>query len=1070
MNTQAMNEHQGIAGQARNDKPVSSFSIILAFVCLTLVGLALVPLLPVKLSPSQTLPQINVHFNMPGNASRVVEMEATSKLEAMLSRIKGIESISSTSGNGWGNISIRLDKHVNIDAARFEVSTIVRQLWPQLPEGISYPAISFNRSDEDAGRPFLVFTINSPANPIIIQQFTENNIKPQLAQIAGVNRLDVSGAMPLEWKLEYDYKRLETVGITVQDIQTAISHYLNREFMGIASIRESGEWIRIALVPDHTGANTFNPEKITVKNRNGKLISLDQLVTVSHPEQEAQSFYRINGLNSVYMSITADDNANQLDLSRKIKDKLDDLHVLFPAGYEIHTSYDATEYIQKELDKIYFRTGLTLLILLIFVLVIYRSFKYLLLIFLSLCANIAIAVVFYYFGGLEMQLYSLAGITISLTLVIDNTIVMSDQIIRQHNKKAFMAILTATVTTIASLAIIFFMDEKIRLNLLDFAKVMIINLTVSLFVALFLVPALIEKLKIGKGRRAKGKKRRIFRLLPFAFSRFYTALCCFTWRWRVPVCVLLILVFGLPVFLLPEKMEGEGKGVELYNKTLGSAFYKEKIKPHTDVWLGGTLRLFVQKVFEGSYFTDRQETSIYMTATLPNGATISQMNTLMQRMESYISQFPEIRQFQTNIQNARRADIRIQFTKQSERSGFPYLLKSKLITKSMELGGGSWGVYGLGDGFSNDVRESAGSYRVILRGFNYDELSDLTEQFKSKLLEHPRIKEVTTGSEFSWFKDDYQEFTFNLNKERLAQENIQPIQLFASLKPLFGQDIRAGELPGEYGLERIVLHSRQSKEYDIWSLEHIPGKIGDEKEYKLSELARLEKAQAPQNIVKEDQQYRLCLQYEYIGAYEQGRKMLERNVKEFKGQMPLGYSIENQDRMWNWGKDNSKQYGLLLLIFVIIYFTCSILFNSLKQPLSVIFVIPISFIGIFLTFYLFKLNFDQGGFASFILLCGISVNANIYILNEYNNIRKAIPNISPLQAYIQAWNAKISPIFLTVISTVLGFIPFMTGESKEAFWFPLAAGTIGGLILSLIGTFLFLPLFMGVAKNYFRKL
>jgi multidrug efflux pump subunit AcrB len=189
---------------------------------------------------------------------------------------------------------------------------------------------------------------------------------------------------------------------------------------------------------------------------------------------------------------------------------------------------------------------------------------------------------------------------------------------------------------------------------------------------------------------------------------------------------------------------------------------------------------------------------------------------------------------------------------------------------------------------------------------------------------------------------------------------------------------------------------------------------------------------------------------------------LKDNIKAFSKLLPLGYTVENQNNSWSWGRSNSKQYLLLLLIFVIIYFTCSILFNSFKQPLWVIFVIPISFIGIFLTFYLFKLKFDQGGFASFILLCGLSVNANIYILNEYNNIRKRPESISPLQAYIEAWNAKIRPIFLTVISTILGFIPFMIGQYKEPFWFPLAAGTIGGLVASLLGLFCFLPLFMGV--------
>lgn len=137
----------------------------------------------------------------------------------------------------------------------------------------------------------------------------------------------------------------------------------------------------------------------------------------------------------------------------------------------------------------------------------------------------------------------------------------------------------------------------------------------------------------------------------------------------------------------------------------------------------------------------------------------------------------------------------------------------------------------------------------------------------------------------------------------------------------------------------------------------------------------------------------------------------------------------------------------------------------MKQPLAIIFVIPVSYIGVFLTFYWFRLNFDQGGFASFVLLCGITVNASIYILNEYNSIRRRFPRLSMLRAYTKAWNAKVIPIFLTVVSTILGFIPFMVGTEREAFWFPLAAGTIGGLIMSVIGIFFFLPVFCLKRKN-----
>ena len=1038
----------------------SPFTLIVTFVCLSLVGLALMPLLPVKLSPSRTLPGLTVSFNMPGNSSRVIEAEVTSRLEAMLSRVKGVKGINSTSDNGSGSITLEMDKHADMDATRFEVSTIVRQTWPQLPEGVSYPQIHASRSNTNASRPFMTYTLNAPSAPFLIQRYAEENIKPVLGQLKGVYKVDLTGATPMEWQLEYDNVQLSQLGITLSDIQSAISGHYEKEFLGICSIEKDTndrEWIR--LVRTATGKETeFHPGDIRLKTADGTLVGLDKLVKVMHVEAEPTSYYRINGLNSIYLNLTAEETANQLELSKQVKLKMFELEQKMPAGYEVHVGYDATEYIQKELDKIYFRTGLTILILLVFVALITWNLRYLFLIVTSLSVNIAIAFIFYYAFGLEMQLYSLAGITISLNLVIDNTIVMTDHIRNRHNLKAFVSVLAATLTTVGALVIIFFLDDKLRLDLQDFAAVVIINLLVSLFVALFFVPAMIEKIKLidtkKKQLRSWVKRPAVY------FSRVYQRLIGWFCRYRVLACILLVLAFGLPVFLLPEKMEGEGIVAEYYNKVFNNSTYKEKVKPIVDKALGGSLRLFVDKVYSGSYFNrDEGETVLSITATMPNGTTLEQMNVLIKKMETYLTEFKEIKQFQTSIYSSRRASIQVYFTKEHQHSGFPYTLKANVISKALQLGGGSWGVYGLQDqGFSNDVRESAGSFRVKMYGYNYDELAYWGEKLKEKLLGHRRIKEVTINSEFSWWKDDYSEFFLDLDKHRLAKENITGMQLFTALRPVFGRDISCGTIVYDNQPEVLRLTSHQSSEYDVWSLANIPFQING-KNYKLADFATVEKGASPQKVAKEDQQYRLCLQYEYIGSGEQGRKLLKKDLEEFNAGLPMGYVAEDEQQSWSWGKKDNKQYALLLIVISIIFFTTSILFNSLKQPLTIIFVIPISYIGVFLTFYLFGLNFDQGGFASFVLLCGITVNASIYILNEYNAVRRRFPKLVPVRAFVKAWNAKIVPIFLTVVSTILGFIPFMVGTGKEAFWFPLAAGTIGGLAMSIVGIFIFLPIF-----------
>ena len=184
---------------------------------------------------------------MPGNSARVVETEVTSRLEGILSRVNGIKSITSTSDNGSGYIQISLDKHADIDATRFEVSTLVRQLWPQLPEGVSYPLISTQRSDDNASRPFMTYTLNAPATPNVIQRYGEEHIKPQLAALNGIYKVELSGATPMEWRIVYDNGQLERIGVGVQDILTAISERYGREFLGICELETAGktEWIRL---------------------------------------------------------------------------------------------------------------------------------------------------------------------------------------------------------------------------------------------------------------------------------------------------------------------------------------------------------------------------------------------------------------------------------------------------------------------------------------------------------------------------------------------------------------------------------------------------------------------------------------------------------------------------------------------------------------------------------------------------------------------------------------------------------------------------------------------------------
>lgn len=1033
-----------------------SFTIIVIFIALSIVGCALLPLLPVKKVPSQNLPSITVSFSLYGNSARTIETEATSRIESALARVSGVRAISSRSSSGNGSITIWLDRHTDIQTARFEVSAMVRQIWDELPDGTSYPNIYVSRVDDDSAMPMLTYTINAGSNANDIKATAEDILSTGVAGVKGVSRVVVSGGNPMEWQLEYDADRLDAAHVTPENLRQAISRHYSSTYYDIGMVTSANDssWIRIASAPSGDLSSPPDLRSITVTGNDGTITTLDRLVTMTRRESNPTGYYRINGLNSVYMRIYADENANQLTLVKEVKALLPALVKKLPAGYSIDCTQDITRSISGELNKIYFRTTLTFLILLLFIALVTLNMRYVLLVTISLVINLAIAVILYYACEVEIQMYSLAGITISLNLVIDNIIVMVDHYTRRRNRRVFTAILAATLTTAGALCVVFFLDESQRLSLTDFVNVVIINLLVSLAVALFLVPALIDRLGVRLKRRRYRSQRRFIN----AWGQVYAVITMFLLRHRIAALVLLVLVFGLPVFMLPDKIDGDGFWARTYNASLGSDTYRDKVKPVTDVALGGTLRLFAQKVYNG-YYWDRSdhEPQISINASLPSGATLKQMNTIVTRMEEFLGSFDEIEQFQTSISGPRRASITVTFKPEHRGTSFPYALKSEVISKALTIGGGSWGVYGLEDqGFNNNVSTSAGSMIIKLSGYNYDELSLWADRMSDTLLANRRIKEVIKTPEPTYYREDYNEFYVDIDPDRLARRGITVSQLFSAVAPTFGRNMNCATVNIDGRNESIVLNARQSTELDLHSLLERQFTIGNNM-FKLNDIATITRRQEPPQIIKNNQEYILCLQYDYIGSYKQGQKVYERTIDTFNKIMPMGYKASRGSTSWYNG-DNSFRYTLLLLVVAIIFFISAVLFNSLRQPLAIIFIIPISFIGVFTVFYLFGLKFDNGGFASFILLCGLTVNAAIYILNEYNNIRRLRPALAPLSAYITAFRRKIVPILLTVISTALGFVPFLIGTGHESFWFPLATGTIGGLLMSLLGLLIYLPL------------
>ena len=1079
---------------------------------LTIVGFSLLPMLSVQLLPHGHSNKLYVSYSWTDISPEIIEKEVTSPLEGLLSSVKGLQKITSSSYKGYAYINLSFKEDVNLDAVRFEISSVLRNAHAKLPEGVSRPVVSDKNSSSTEDNQLLVtFAVNGEGSTSGLKQYLQEQVSPTLGLIDGLHHIEISGASPQEWEVSYDKEQLRTLRINALEISKAVQLYGRTDELGggtwerrsntisnfkrttqVSDKKDSfsrlaqSETCEFTDVNDHVEEKhneengvllqrifTYfslglkkdkNKEAITVKNQNGRLIHLNDIARVQLKEQTPKSYFRINGLNTIYLSVYSTKGANQIKVADKVMRTINGLKPALPSNMSIIVSYDASERLKKEIGKIIWRSGLALLILLVFVLLISRNLRYLLVIAISLVANLSIAVVFYYLLHIEIHLYSLAGITVSLGIIIDNTIIMADHIRMHKNKNVFIAILAATLTTLGALSIVFQLKEEQQANLVDFAWVMLVNLVVSLFIALFFIPSLMDKVKLGisSARKRIKRIRKISKL-----TNIYGKYLKFGLRFKWLMILLVTWLLGLPVYLLPEKLGSEKEEAELnwwqetYNLTLGNSFFVRDIKPTLDKVLGGSLYQFANYLEQIKFDWDNNRTKLTLSVNMPYGSTIHQMNKVFVDLENYLLGFGGIDLFVSRIVSINRSTIEIYFTGKAEKEGFPYELKRLLEGKAIETGGADFGIYGVGRGFSNKLYGDEHNCQIVLNGYNFNQLMTYAHGFKKELLKHKRIKEVFVRTEKNFYGKPRYEFITDVDVAMLKQDGFTMGELYHQLSKLSPTENIIDYWPYQNKLLPVVLRARRNEDAGLWNIKNNVLSNDSSQSLRLKNVSEIRKERVDGMVYKENQQYKIAVTYNFIGPYRLSDKILEKNVKMMNEHLPMGYSAKQRQYGWRWNYEEKSQYGLLAVVILIVYFICAILLESLVQPLAVIAMIPISFIGVFITFSVFKLPFNQGGYASLVLICGLTVNSALYIINDYN-VALRLKTTNRTRAYIKAFNHKIVPVLLTILSTVMGLVPFLIESKSQGFWFSLAAGAMGGLLFSVLAVLLYLPLFIGL--------
>ena len=1045
----------------RSQRGIPAFSVLLIMAALAVIGVAMLPMLNVQYTPSPVERKIDVSFTWPDASARLIEQSVTSRIEGALSAITGSESVSSRSSKGSGRVTIRFRKGTEMAAARFEVASAIRNLYPKLPEEVSYPAISIATGGTRESD-MLVYTIKADLPSRRIEEYVEAHMSTPLSQTEGVGKVSLSGVTPFEWVITFDPKAMEVNGISAADLAAAFRDYFRSDVIGLTTLPHADGTDRSIVLKLRNRAS-LNFGDIPIARRNGRIYHLRDFATARWCEAPPSTYFRINGLNTITLSIGCEASTNMLRVAENVKEEMQRLQAAFPPGISATLTYDASEYVSGELHKIYLRTLLCVAILMLFAYLVSRDFNYLLIIAVTLAVNILVAVVFYNLLNLDIHIYTLAGITVSLGIIIDSSIIMVDHYSYYRNRRVFVSILGALLTTIGALGIVWLLPEKQQANLTDFSLVIVINLVVSLIVALLFIPALLDKFPLKRSMTVSSVKRR---RLTVRVSRAYARFIGWGRRHRWLFIVALIWGFGIPTFLLPEKIEPEkgetpGRGTELYNKIMEGRFMTEH-RSFLDKFLGSSLHLFHTATSRYNNFREPEQKVLYVNAGMAEGCTVQQLNDVVRHMENYICQFDEVDMFRTRITSYDNARIEITFKPEYENSGFPSMLKQELTSAAINFGGATWRVWGIDDNsFNNNIVSSYRSNQIRLRGYNYDQLAAYADRLIDSLSTNRRVSEPEIMDGDAWTLP-HNEFTIRYDDERIAATGLDVSDYYTILNTMLYQS----RLPSVYNgeeLQQVILESGDRDRFDRWHIANAQVGI-DSLRTKLSTVGTIEKHRTGISIRRSKQSYEILVGFDFIGSYELGKRLIERTVRQLNDEiLPIGFRADSPSH--NFGrKEKQQQAWLILLVVAIIYTMCTILFESLRKPLVIILMIPISFIGVFLSFGWSDFIFDQGGFAAFVLLCGIVVNAGIYLINEEDTCA-AISGKRGIALYLKAFNHKIVPISLTILSTILGLAPFLYDGPEEVFWFAFAIAAISGTFFSVIALLIYLPIFLPMRRN-----
>ncbi len=1003
------------------------------FTGLTMLGFVSYKQLAVELYPNATLPMLFVQVGTPLEVDpKYMENQAIIPLEGAIGTLEGIEKIESTAGQQSGSIQISYQKNTNLKFAYLKLVEKIDEAKTSLPEEFMVQTFKFDL--EQLNNMFMTIQVRGSGGIDRVRQVTDREIINKIKNIDGIANAEVFGGREKSIEIILHQDASDSYGITPSDIRNALnSNSKSRTFAGKVSDKNQLHFVNVI-----SEFNDIQDIHNLVVKEQGK-IKLKDIAEIHYGVKEQDSYSRVNGKEAVTISLTKDSQANVIALANSVKTQLDILNnELAEKDIELVIQTNQAETMENNIDSI---IQLALLggLLAIFILWIFlKNFRLVIAIALAIPISVYTAFNFFYAFGITINSLTLLGMALAIGMLLDNSVVVleniyrlaakkmhPDQAVIQGTKEVWRSIFAATLTTVTVfLPFVFSTNFFIGLIGKHIGVSIISTLLVSLVVALLLIP-----------------------MITHAFL-----------KWRGT---------NKPIYF--QKISFHNRLIQIYRVLL-----KTGMRNPGKTILGALIVFFATLLISlGISFISTQEAEIKeikLYVTMPGGTTLENTDVLIGEAEKKLEDLEEKKDVLSQIyeEEAVLTITLVDDYKDIRNFSIPKI-KNEIMDRVDELNPAefSWDPPAQGRRFGGDSYDDDGMSqllgigaqreKVLIKGQDFDKMLNQANDVKYYLGQLTSVEKIDIR-----IPDKRPELMLNFDKQLMALYDIPVTSVLSELNSFqheFSSGVKFKQGTEEYDIVIRSIGYDNQKERDIKDLRTLPVRGGQGSQFELQDISGFNFTEGLSTIKRTNQEKQIEVVYQFIDEVQDEKDLLESarlEVDELIQEMtiPSGIALD----VVHDENDLGEFAFLLLMAFILIYMILSSVFESFTTPVVMMFSIPMAAIGSLTLLILTGTSLmNTNVLTGLLILLGIVVNNGIILIDYSRVLRRRGYNES--RALMMAGLARVRPILITAITTIIALIPLALGKAEYVtlIGVPFAITIIGGLAVSTLLTLVFIP-------------